>query len=334
MDIGPADSLYPEVSLEALRDELRAEVPAAVTGEDLVARYRANYSLPQSLPLTERMALEHWKLERALTRRLLAATPEERPDAFRAAYARLYGTLPWLNLAGGAPEPWEDALAADLLSLLGAPPRRVLELGSGRGGLARRLSAAGHQVRASDVAAERRPERIEDGLEWTVLDAVRPDEAEPPESFDVVLSNQMIEHLHPDDLPLHFQAVRRLLRAGGRYIFTTPYADLGPADVSRIFGADRPLGMHLREYRVGELRRIVLAAGFARVTAGFRLPLRAARLLGAGERMRGSALYRLHLEAIERGLRAFPAGALRRRLARAARLALFREAPLIARRGA
>jgi hypothetical protein len=50
--------------------------------------------------------------------------------------------------------------------------------------------------------------------------------------------------------------------------------------------------MHLREYRVGELRRIVLAAGFARVTAGFRLPLRAACL------------------------------------------ALFREAPLIARRGA
>lgn len=332
--------VYPGVSIETLRAELRAEVPASRSGEALVARYRANYAIPSSLDLTERMVLEHWKLERELTRRLLASPPGGRAAAFREAYETLYGSLPWLNVGDDAPRAWEEILVGDLLGLLGPPPLRVLELGAGRGRVATRLAAAGHNVMASDLAAERRPVRTaaDRRPEWVVLDAVRPDLVGLQGACDAVVSNQMIEHLHPEDVSVHFTAVLRLLRPGGRYVFTTPHADLGPADLSRVYGANQPMGMHLREYKVKELRRTALEAGFARLTAGWRPPLRLARLFRGGApapgapAMRESEAYRRWLEAWEGVLALIPQGPRRRAAARALRLVLFREVPLVAHR--
>jgi 2-polyprenyl-3-methyl-5-hydroxy-6-metoxy-1,4-benzoquinol methylase len=326
----PYPSLFPEASLQDLRAGLLRDVPRSPIGDPLVWRYRENYGLGPSVPLTERMVLEHWRLERDLTLRLLAAPAATRAETFQTAYATLYASLPWLNAGDDEPQSWEDVLAADLLALLGPSVRRVLELGSGRGRLARRLAQAGHRVKASDLSAERRPAWAEGTLDWTMLDAVRPDATEESGAYDIVLSNQMIEHLHPEDLATHFSAVRRLLGPGGRYVFTTPHACFGPADLSRIFGADRTWGMHLREYTVRELARVARAAGFTGVTAGFRPPLKVARLVRAEARMRESALYRGYLEFAERVVALAPAGATRRRIARAARLVMFRETPLVA----
>ena len=64
---------------------------------------------------------------------------------------------------------------------------------------------------------------------------------------DVVFSDQLIEHLHPEDTELHFGLVHRLLAPGGTYLFRTPHALCGPHDVSRWF-SDTPQGFHLKEW--------------------------------------------------------------------------------------
>jgi SAM-dependent methyltransferase len=85
-------------------------------------------------------------------------------------------------------------------------------------------------------------------------------------SADVAFSNQLIEHIHPDDIRLHFEQVRRLLKDGGRYVLCTPHALLGPHDVSQYF-SDVPQGFHLKEWTYSELVPEIRAAGFSRVCA-------------------------------------------------------------------
>jgi hypothetical protein len=80
-------------------------------------------------------------------------------------------------------------------------------------------------------------------------------------SVDLVFSDQLIEHLLPEDTVRHFTLVRRLLRVGGRYVFRTPHAFTGPHDISGYF-SDEPEGFHLKEWTYSELRTLCAEAGF------------------------------------------------------------------------
>ena len=75
-------------------------------------------------------------------------------------------------------------------------------------------------------------------------------------SVDVVFSDQLIEHLHPDDTEFHFQLVRKILRPQGAYIFRTPHRFSGPHDVSRYF-SDEAEGFHLKEWTYSEIAKIL-----------------------------------------------------------------------------
>ncbi|MFQ5793169.1 MAG: class I SAM-dependent methyltransferase [Acidobacteriota bacterium] len=81
-------------------------------------------------------------------------------------------------------------------------------------------------------------------------------------SIDVVFSDQLIEHLHPEDAELHFKLVRRLLRAGGVYIFRTPHNYVGPSDVSGYF-SDKAEGFHLKEWTYGEIASLLKNLGYS-----------------------------------------------------------------------
>jgi SAM-dependent methyltransferase len=86
----------------------------------------------------------------------------------------------------------------------------------------------------------------------------------PPASAQLAFSNQLMEHLHPDDAVSQLRALAAALAPGGRYVCITPNALSGPHDVSRYFD-DVPTGFHLREYTNRELRALLHGAGFARV---------------------------------------------------------------------
>ncbi|UCF05454.1 MAG: class I SAM-dependent methyltransferase [bacterium] len=83
-------------------------------------------------------------------------------------------------------------------------------------------------------------------------------------SVDVAFSDQLIEHLHPEDVEHHFDLVKRILREGGIYIFRTPHAYFGPWDVSKYF-SDTPEGFHLKEWTYSGLEKIIKKLHYSRV---------------------------------------------------------------------
>ncbi len=85
-------------------------------------------------------------------------------------------------------------------------------------------------------------------------------------SADVAYSNQLMEHLHPDDAEEQLKNVFRILKKDGVYICITPNRISGPHDVSRFF-SEKPIGFHLREYSADDLRKVFLGSGFTRVIA-------------------------------------------------------------------
>lgn len=282
---------------------------------DLVARYRRNYGLPTA-PLTEEQIRRHLALERRLTAELLASTPATRWETFERCYGELYRELAWLHDAdptrplGGWPR------------LIGPPPRRIYEVGAGQGGLARALVGHGYQVDATEVTRERGGRRAEQpGLSWSVTDGVHLERFAPNAPYDAVISDQVVEHLHPHDLESHLRGALEILVPGGRYVLRTPHAYLGPADISRVFGFDRPIGMHLREYTYTELATAARRAGFAPLAAPLGLP---ARLRGGGVGVRASRLYLAWLEGVERALAGLSPRRRRRALDRYLRVPLFR----------
>jgi SAM-dependent methyltransferase len=83
----------------------------------------------------------------------------------------------------------------------------------------------------------------------------------PKESVDVVFSDMLIEHLHPDDTEFHFQLVKSILKPGGVYVFRTPHRFRGPQDISQYF-ADVAEGFHLKEWTYSELAAVLDKVGY------------------------------------------------------------------------
>jgi SAM-dependent methyltransferase len=159
-------------------------------------------------------------------------------------------------------------------------------------------------------------------LTWGQTDGVHLDRFEPPGSFDAVISNQLVEHLHPDDLTTHLRSVRALLRPGGRFAFATPHAYTGPHDISRVFNLDRPEGMHLREYTYAELASALAEAGFSHNASPLRLPAKVRRHVGDRRAAVVSEAYLRYLMLLERPVSQL-SGPQRRNAARRLRYALF-----------
>jgi SAM-dependent methyltransferase len=86
----------------------------------------------------------------------------------------------------------------------------------------------------------------------------------PDSSISLAISNQLLEHIHPDDTLPHLREVKRILGAGGRYLIMTPSSVCGPHDISRYFD-DRARGMHLREFDAETICNCLRAAGFKRL---------------------------------------------------------------------
>jgi 2-polyprenyl-3-methyl-5-hydroxy-6-metoxy-1,4-benzoquinol methylase len=230
----------------------------------LLARYETHYGVAG---LTLDQVWRHLALERKLTAELLASSRTERWDVFERCYGELYRDLPWLAGTSGAvdPRPW--------MNILGPPPQRIYEVGSGAGRLAQALADLGYDVEATDVARERGGERpASKRLTWSTCDGVNLARYARRGDYDAVISDQLIEHLHPEDIEAHFSGCRAILRPGGKYMFRTPHAYTGPHDVSLLFGFERPVGMHLHEYTNGELVSALKSVGFEAVAAVVYMP--------------------------------------------------------------
>jgi len=284
-------------------------------GKELVARYVKNYGIAADTEISEQMVLAHWQLEKALTKELLNSAPENRWETFERCYDTLYRELPWLNKlpSGGTAVPHSERFR-DWRAIIGNPPMKIYEVGSGKGEMIVYLASSGFECKGTEITRQRGKKFVatQQNLRWAATDGVHLDKFEPINCYDVVISNQVIEHLHPDDLCEHFKSCVRILKSEGRYILCTPHRYAGPHDVSRVFKCDEPKGMHLKEYRYCELVGLLSDAGFREISAVFKMPTKLRTVSGLDFKPRVSRPYLRYLCFLDGLISHLPTQALKR----------------------
>ena len=244
--------------------------PREPHGQELINRYRWNYGIAKDTPLTEEMILAHWTLKLRLTQELLESSPEDRWDTFERCYTTLYAELEWLSRLTGqtdtTPASERYRVWADLI---GEPPKAIYEVGSGKAAMIGYLAQIGHHCTATEITRQRGAKFAVEhaNLRWTQTDGVHLGRFETDNHYDFVLSDNVIEHLHPDDLREHMAGARGILRRQGQYIFAVPHRWFGPADISKVFKYETAAGMHLKEYTYRELKTAATDAGFREIAA-------------------------------------------------------------------
>ena len=240
---------------------------------------------------------EHYEIERELATRLRAATSTEaRRRLYGEVYRQRSERIPHHPLVQQAADANARARSVAPQVALLRPFLRssseFCELGAGDGAVARTVAPLVSRALAFDVTDALALDDDESvGFEFRVFDGF--DLELPDGSVDVVYSNDVVEHLHADDMLDQARAVRRALRGGGVYVCVTPNRLSGPHDISRHFG-ENPEGFHLREYTATELAHSFNTAGFSCVrfmltVSGRRLtPLLAVGLLRPAEALLGA----------------------------------------------
>jgi SAM-dependent methyltransferase len=210
--------------------------------------------------------LAHYLIEKALAERLREASREERRHLYRSLYDELFRRVPdhsqLHNKAAGDVRQryWRElALVEGLLPDDGV----FLELGAGDCQFTLEIARHARHAYAVDVSTE----IVTDSGAVANFELVLSDGCTvpvPPASVDLAYSNQLIEHLHPDDVRAQLRAVYAALRPGGRYVCLTPHRYTGPHDISRGFD-DVATGFHLHEYTSTELCALLRDSGFVDV---------------------------------------------------------------------
>lgn len=213
----------------------------------------------------------HYEVERKLADRIRKASSRaERSAIYHTMYDKLFAEVPDHPRLVLRETPDEVARRNDRKLRLVAPfltrNARVLEIGSGDCTFAYALcervrSVCGVEISARGARTGDAPGNfglvLYDGFEFPFVADV----------FQLAFSDQLIEHLHPDDAELHFRGIARALAPGGMYVFRTPHRFTGPHDISGHFTKGDAEGFHLKEWTYGELNATLIRCGYSRVTA-------------------------------------------------------------------
>jgi SAM-dependent methyltransferase len=236
---------------------------------------------------------QHYEVERELADRLRRATREQRRTLYGSVYNELYQRVPdhpQLTRIS-SPELAREALAPQLRILRPylRPETALLEIGPGDCALSIAVAPLVRHVYGLDVSEEI-TKRLSLPPNFTLILSDGSSVPLPPNSVDVAYSNQLMEHLHPDDAMEQLEGIWRALRPGGVYICITPNRLNGPHDISQYFDPVAT-GFHLKEYTVRDLSQLFRKVGFRKVQAllgrrGACVPAPIAPVL-AGEAMLG-----------------------------------------------
>jgi SAM-dependent methyltransferase len=102
-------------------------------------------------------------------------------------------------------------------------------------------------------------------------------------TVDLAYSNQLLEHLHPEDAQDHLQELYRVLKPGGSYVCVTPNRLTGPHDISLYFD-ETACGFHLKEYTMTELCDAMVQAGFRNIRMRYMIQGRCVTISAGGVR--------------------------------------------------
>lgn len=210
---------------------------------------------------------DHYEIEKELAGRLRAASKEERRHLYTTVYDELFRRVPDHPQLQSKRDP--KARRREVLERLTLlrpylnADATYLEIGPGDCALAIEAARRVRKVFAVDVSRE-----IAAGiLLLKNLELATSDGCSIPvadSSIDIAYSDQLMEHLHPDDAAEQLTNIYHALKPGGEYLCITPNRWTGPHDVSRYFD-EEATGFHLREYSVSELARMFTGVGFRKL---------------------------------------------------------------------
>lgn len=210
---------------------------------------------------------EHYEIEKELAHTLRNASRQERRYLYCSLYDELYRRVPRHPQLTRKSSPLETTLAVSLQMKFLEPFLKknitFLEVGPGACALSLEVARFAKQVYAVDISDE-----ITKGLapppNFHLILSDGCSVPVPQNSVDVAYSNQLMEHLHPDDAAEQLESIYNALIPGGIYICITPNRLSGPHDVSKCFD-EVATGFHLKEYTTVELISLFRKIGFSRV---------------------------------------------------------------------
>lgn len=208
-----------------------------------------------------------FQLERSLRERILSSPRKDRTAAIEQAYSELFERFPdhSVFLTTQEESKRKGKLSAGLIVPLLKRGNRVLEVGCGRGDVLVALSEMGCICTGTEISHHMLG-LCNDHVDHVVeIFSGSADSLDfPSDSFDIVFSQEVLEHLHPEDVPRHFAEAFRVLRPNGIFSVETPNRRTGPQDISRGF-THIAEGLHLKEWTVKELIRMFQDAGFVKI---------------------------------------------------------------------
>ncbi len=223
------------------------------------------------MPGTETRTLEqrrqHYEVERELADRLRAATKEQRRRLYTEVYDELFKRVPLhprqSRQAARHPRGEDVREKLPIVRRFLNETTMFLEVGSGDCAFATAVADLVAHVVAIDVSNQ----ILRDDLLPENVQLVQSDGSSipvEPGSVDVAYSDQLMEHVHPDDAVDQLRHLYAALKRGGVYVCITPNRLSGPHDISGEFDAEAT-GLHLKEYTVGDLAALFRAVGFTKV---------------------------------------------------------------------
>lgn len=211
--------------------------------------------------------LRHYKLEKQIASALKQGDREERKKLYHTMYDELFEQVrdhPRLTKRDTHRKLDSDQmLKLNLIKKLLNSSSEYVEFGSGDCRVAFEVCRWCKKVTCIDISDQRDVKlRSPANLTFRVYDGFSLEVGK--DETDLVFSNQLIEHLHPDDTQSHFFLVKQILKSGGAYLFATPHQYLGPHDVSKYF-SNEAMGFHLKEWTYETLLSLMSGLGFSSV---------------------------------------------------------------------
>jgi SAM-dependent methyltransferase len=212
--------------------------------------------------------MAHYLVEKELSDRLRDANREQRRSLYPLVYDELFRRVadhPQLKNKSAGHSRSEVRTLQKLLRPYLRSHQTFLEVGAGDCALASEIARLVSKVYAVDVSAAIADNaKLPANVELLLSDGCTV--PCPANGVDVAFSNQVMEHLHPDDAELQLRDIYDGLKPGGLYICLTPNRLAGPHDISMFFD-ETATGFHLKEYTWGELATLFQEVGFRRLTA-------------------------------------------------------------------
>jgi len=230
------------------------------------ARLRMRVAPARGETRTKQQLREHYLIERELADRLRSAPRSERGALYSELYDELFRRVahhPMLHAGDHPQREHEIARALCFVRSFLSNESVFMEIGAGDCALALRAALLAKQVYAIDVSEEITRSVVPPGNFRLILSDGCSTPV-PEGGIDVAFSNQLMEHLHPEDAGEQLRNIYRSLAPGGIYVCITPNRMYGPHDISVHFD-EIATGFHLREYTARDIRKLFVDAGFAEV---------------------------------------------------------------------